>query len=143
MPHYPTKEEILKTEYKFKPEILRFAKLWKKVVWNKWRHSNYENKETAIMALIYGLALLYKKPVRIITASDYYCYYAKNKTINIPPCWKTKPSIISSLHELGHHITKKKGANELGACRFSVWLFKKIFPKAFKRLHWDGHKLIQ
>lgn len=49
-------------------------------------------------------------------------------------------SIISALHELGHHL---HGSSELLACSLSVHLFKAAFPKAFAKLEWKGHMLIK
>lgn len=48
------------------------------------------------------------------------------------------PSIISTLHELGHVLY---GTSELEACRFSVWLFRAAFPRAYDKLVWEGHML--
>lgn len=47
-------------------------------------------------------------------------------------------SIITVLHELGHHFY---GESELQACRFSVWLFRAAFPNAYAKLEWEGHTL--
>ena len=51
-----------------------------------------------------------------------------------------KLSIITTLHELYHYLY---GGSELEACRFSVWLFREAFPKAYARLVWDGHMLVR
>ena len=51
-----------------------------------------------------------------------------------------KPSILSTLHEIGHAI---RGSKELNACVFSIALFKMCFPEEFKNLEWKGHVLIR
>jgi len=50
------------------------------------------------------------------------------------------PSIISALHELGHHLF---GSDELDACRYAIGLFKAGFPRAFEKLQWKGHLLVR
>lgn len=64
-----------------------------------------------------------------------YAYRPSDQTIMLD---HNRPSIISALHELGHHLY---GDSELQACRFSVWLFKEAFPKSYAKLRWEGHML--
>ncbi len=45
-------------------------------------------------------------------------------------------SVITFLHEWGHVL---KGRSEFEACRWSLQLFKRFFPKSFARLRWEGH----
>jgi hypothetical protein len=49
-----------------------------------------------------------------------------------------KLSVITFLHEWGHAI---HGSSELLACRWSVNLFRKIFPRQFEKLNSSGHML--
>lgn len=58
-------------------------------------------------------------------------YVEKDFVINLP-----KPSVVSFLHEYGHHILQSFGEkqNELFPRGFSLSLFKKAFPKRFKRM---------
>jgi len=73
-------------------------------------------------------------PGKIEIWQMYACDY-RHKIIYLSA---NSPSIISALHEFGHY---KYGRSELKACRFSVHLFKEIFPIAYKKLKWEGHML--
>jgi len=44
-------------------------------------------------------------------------------------------SVITLLHEFAHSL----GRNEYGACRWSLCVFKRAFPKQWNRLVWRGH----
>jgi hypothetical protein len=46
-------------------------------------------------------------------------------------------SVITYLHEFGHAL----GKNEAGACRWSLNIFKRVFPVAFSRLTAVNHTL--
>jgi len=132
MPNYPTKEEILEKEQKFKPETIEIIKTWKKIEWNA------EKSFESLKALAKVLASIYEKPVRVEFVSNYptCCYQPATQTIII----NNSTSIISLLHEFAHHLY---GPSELKACRWSVWLFKKTFPKSYAKLKWQGHMLIK
>lgn len=45
-------------------------------------------------------------------------------------------SVITYLHEIGHVL---KGHSEFEACRWSLRLFQRCFPRSFARLRWEGH----
>jgi hypothetical protein len=45
-------------------------------------------------------------------------------------------SVITFLHEWGHVL---KGHDEFAACRWSLRLFQRCFPRSFSRLRWEGH----
>jgi hypothetical protein len=45
-------------------------------------------------------------------------------------------SVITFLHEWGHVL---KGSSEFEACRWSLRLFQRCFPKSWSRLRFDGH----
>lgn len=76
-----------------------------------------------------------KHGVCVVVDADLYTYNPSNKTIYLD---HHHPSVISTLHELGHHLY---GESELLACRFSVWLFKEGFPRDYAKLKWNGHML--
>jgi len=44
-------------------------------------------------------------------------------------------SVVTYLHEFAHAL----GRDESGACRWSVNLFRRVFPEQFARLRTDGH----
>jgi hypothetical protein len=131
---YPTKEEIMAEEQKFKPEVLKIVRSWKRVVWDK--DQAVDGRYIQLKVLAQALGVVYNNPVQVkYCPEDYTCHYnIKEKTISI----NSSASIISLLHEFAHHLF---GSSELKACRWSVWLFKKTFPKAFQKLEWKGHML--
>ena len=46
-------------------------------------------------------------------------------------------SVVTFLHEFAHAL----GKNERGACRWSINLFRRVFPRQYARLQADGHVL--
>lgn len=46
-------------------------------------------------------------------------------------------SVITALHEFAHH----RGMGERAACRWSINLFKRVFPNEFARCRHEGHML--
>jgi hypothetical protein len=134
---YPNQEEILNGEINFKSKTVNTIKEWKKTNFKGWKEKQNEDQISLLKELLLQLATVYEKPVEVITDAEKYHYNPTTKTIGI--C-HNHPSIISSLHEFAHHIL---GRNEKKACRWSVQLFKKVFPKAFARLSFQGHLLVK
>jgi len=64
------------------------------------------------------------------------CYSPSERTIYLNTS-DGGPSVITFLHEFAHHL----GRDERGACRWSLNLFKRNFPRSFARLVPDGHTL--
>lgn len=128
---YPTKAEILAKPVRFREETIRLIESWKSFHW-----PNSTKKEIQYLLLI--LAELYQKPLTTIRFnSDIIssCYNPKIQTIFLKDT-----SLITALHEFAHHIY---GRSEFQACRWSIWLFAKVFPEDFKKLTWKGHLLIK
>ena len=48
-------------------------------------------------------------------------------------------SVVTYLHEFAHALDK----DERGACRWSLNLFKRYFPRSFARCRHEGHVLIR
>jgi len=48
-----------------------------------------------------------------------------------------KLSVVTYLHEFAHAL----GRGERGACRWSINLFRRVFPEQYARLRADGHTL--
>lgn len=128
---YPTKQQILEINQTYPPKVLKFMKKDFKRLWKKYptHHKELLIMMTSILSTLYNLEPPYHKN------GISYSYIPKTKTITIPQ----KLSIISTLHELGHHLY---GPSELEACRFSVHLFKQTFPISYKKCKWNGHMLI-
>jgi len=129
MAKYPTKEKIMAVEQKFKPEVLKAVKYWKKEWWKPTKN------DKSIYFLLTRLSQLYNKPLCITNLPTDSHYNHLTQTINLH-----NTSVITALHEFAHHLF---GSSELKACRWSVWLFKKTFPKSFSKLKWKGHMLIK
>lgn len=131
--NYPSKEEILKTPFKFTPEVLTITANWKKIYLENIKKKTESDKTTEIKILLYLIAGFTHPAIRLGTK---YSYDNIDKVISLD---KDHASVISALHELGHHLY---GDSELEACRFSVWLFKTIFPEFYEKLNWVGHLLL-
>lgn len=135
---YPTKEEIMDHEIKYKEETIKVITLWKKDSWKEAKKGSLREKFESLKLILNKLAEIYEKPVNIEFAPEKpsCCYMPVFRLISI----NSSCSIISSFHELAHHLF---GSNEKRACRWSVWLFKKTFNKAFEKLIWQNHLLIK
>jgi len=131
---YPTKEEILEKEVLFKKDTIASTIEWKKRFFEKgkWKDAN---KNEAIKLLLSSYADIYAMPVHVDIKNIDPMYDPTTLTIYLN---KEKPSILSAMHEFAHHLY---GSSELTACRWSVWLFKKTFPKTYESLVWDNHML--
>ena len=118
-------------------ELKETLRKWRKEEWKLVRTLDEESKFKALHSLINTLAdVMGKGPIQVEYHPDLYSfrYIPETKTI----CVNKTLSIISTLHEFGHHLY---GKSELKACRFSVWLFKSAFPKTYRKLKWKGHML--
>ena len=111
--------------------------LWKRKYFKGWNTLPNEEKNKRLKQLIYWLNWVNHKPhdFLIIKTSNEYKYNPETQRIYLE---KNNPSIISSLHELGHHLF---GSSELIACRWSIGVFSNCFPITFSKLKWDKHLL--
>ena len=135
---YPTKEQIMEKEQIFKMEVIKIVKDWKETDWKFNKNLDAKQKYLSLEALALNLGIYYKKPIKVSYQPTLEsCIYSPVlKTI----CLNQSLSVISLLHEFAHHLL---GSSEFKACRWSVWLFKKTFPKSFEQLKWKGHMLIK
>ena len=123
-PKYPTKNEILKHKTIITKEEINILQKWKKT------KPTIKN----LKQLITKLTKLHKLKIKTKYNSNKPAHYnPTTKTINL-----NNFSIITTLHETGHAI---HGQPEIKACAYSIQLFKKIFPKEYKKLKWIGHML--
>jgi len=132
---YPTKEEILAKPFPLSNKTVKKVLTWKTLQFQGFKEKTTEEKLNALKDLLLSLAPLSRPPK--ITLGDRYSYSMTQNTIYLD---SHKASVISALHELGHHLY---GSSELKACRFSVHLFIICFPKAYKKLKWQNHMLIK
>lgn len=133
---YPTKEEIFKTPIKINKKILKIMEEWKTFVFDNPKNKTNDKKFFEIFSLLTLIKMKCNKPFAVILG-EAYKYNPTSKTITLD---HKHPSIISALHELGHHFY---GNSELKACRFSIGLFKTCFPEAYEKLKWKGHLLVK
>ena len=114
---------------------LVILEIWKQTCFKGWSKIPEKEKEIKLKALINLINKTKKgKQLKIKFEKSQISHYNPNKRqIILNNC-----SIITALHELGHHLF---GDSELKACRYSVWMFKETFPKTFANLHFNGHLL--
>lgn len=140
---YPTPKEILNEKIILLKEEIEYFKKWKNREWKTAKKTQIEKecfKGIVIKTLIKKICSIHNKKCFTVicltpaTKNKSAYYDNKTKTIHL-----YDTSIITALHELGHHLY---GKSELLACAYSVHLFKLVFPKAFKKLRWKNHTLI-
>ena len=131
---YPSKEEILKTPFKISQKIIKITTDWKKVYLKGLKQKTTKDKLKEITTLLYLLTGSREPVVKLGTS---YGYDLVGMVLFLN---KNRASLVSALHELGHHFY---GASELKACRFSIWLFKAVFPEFYEKLSWKKHLLVK
>lgn len=132
---YPTKDEILANPPGNIVEDTEILEEWKTKYYKGWKEKTIEEKHKALKELVNNLSRLRSHPCKIQTNDEENYYLPDSHTINIS---KSKPSIISTLHEFGHHMY---GESELKACGYSIWMYKIVFPKMYKKMKFEGHLL--
>lgn len=136
-PNYPTKEEILENLYvptdKEKEAVIQWKKEYYKGLWGK---MSSKEKGYGLKILIHRLCNAQGR-VHPLWAEGSVWSYSEKKVITYS---LEKMSIVSALHELGHHLYR---ASELEACRYSIGIFSVCFPRAYARLDWEGHLLVK
>lgn len=132
---YPTKKEILENPPNNIKEDTLILDEWKYKNYKGWKEKDVKTKHEALYNLIHQLSRLHGHPCNVTTIDEENYYDTETHTINIS---KSKPSIISALHEFGHHMY---GESELKACSYSIWVYKLIFPKMYKKMKFEGHLL--
>lgn len=148
---YPTKELIQEYEITMKKDFLDIIRLWKNQHFdNKWGNDDNETKINKLIILMEevtkGIKCHYPefypdKEIVPETKAKHYCmFFSEDKSKIKIGLDNQNPSIISTLHELGHAFL---GFNELKACVFSQAIFHKVFPCQFNKLIWKGHLLKQ
>jgi len=137
---YPTEEEIMAGPMPtHKPAVLSLVKEWKREVWKPVKTGSPEQRFEAIKTLLSRIAVEhYQRPVEVVYSPGLLssCYSPQLNRIAL----NESLSIVTALHELAHHLF---GPDEKKACRWSVHLFKKAFPKAFEKLEFRGHMLVK
>src|SRR4051794_27713666 len=134
--NYPaTVAEVLDPSIKFPPEALRAVK---KLARSKPWLGTYAERRAKFEMLIHDLSAAYRISCpRIICdgidggGSGRSCYIPRLHTIVL----RGRLSVVSALHEFGHAL----GKDERKACRWSINLFRRCFPRSWQRVRFDGH----
>ena len=133
---YPSKEQIIKYPNILKNEERPINRLteWRNIYYvNKWSTLTIEEKNNALYQLVRYMG---KRDVMLKNDNE-YAVNLKTGTLYFN---KIAPSIISTLHEIGHLIY---GPSEIKACAYSYQLFSYVFPIECSNLQWDGHMLVK
>jgi len=138
---YPSKQQIIdKMESLSVSTFICTLEGWKRKHYtNQWKQKSTEEKMVCLEGLAYIIYYAQKNPSKLIPVyvkhTNRYAFHVKKRIILIND---NQPSILSTLHEVGHAMY---GVSETNACAFSVKLFAKVFPNEYKRLEWRGHML--
>jgi hypothetical protein len=139
--NYPaTVAEVLDPTLKFKATALAAVRAFARS--KPWRGSIAARKEK-FLALNRELAAAYGIPEpRLVFAGVEACvssgassYRPATDTITLAG----KLSVLTYLHEFSH----ARGADERQACRWSINLFRRCFPRSFARCRAEGHTLVR
>jgi hypothetical protein len=129
--------EILDEAMKFRPATLEAVLRFKETY--PWRGSVEERKQKFLwlheqLCGIYGkeTTLQFKDLDGGSSGNSTYCRETDSITI------RGRLSVVTYLHEFAHSL----GRDEHGACRWSVNLFRKCFPRQFAKCSQDGHMLL-
>ena len=136
---YPaTVAEVLNPQMKFKPDALRAVKRFARS--KPWQGTASERKAkfrrlNKQLAVAYGIP---KPRLAFVQVEGGLpgngCYRPLGHAITL----YGRLSVVTYLHEFGH----ARGYGERGACRFSINLFRRLFPRSFARCRPVGHVLV-
>jgi hypothetical protein len=137
-PYPATVQEVLDDGIKFKPAALTALNAFKKS--QPWRGS-IDEQHQKFRQLHEGLCSAYRldPTPRLIFGNDHAscsgssCFIPAVNTIVL----RGRLSVTTYLHEFAH----ARKMNERQACRWSINLFKRVWPKLFARCRHDGHML--
>jgi hypothetical protein len=134
---YPaTVSEVLDASMKFKPAVLAAVRAYARS--KPWR-GTLEERRQKIRALYTALAAAYGIPTPRVVFGD-NGEGDSGRSCAIPAMGvvvlRGKNSSVTCLHEFAHCLY---GPSERQACRWSLNLFRRCFPKSWARLRFDGH----
>ncbi len=136
---YPaTVNEVIDATMTFRPQVLRACDEFKRA--KPWRGTDDERHQKlrslhSALSAAYGLT---PQP-RLIFGTDAAscsgrsCYIPAMAVIIL----RGRLSVVTYLHEFAH----ARGMGERDAARWSLNLFKRVWPKLFARCRHDGHML--
>lgn len=133
-------ESVIDDEIAYRRGVIPALKQFKKHI-KTHRLSKHDSPEiilrrfNAMRTLVQVLSIIYQKPVPevrlgVITgepgSSGSSCYIPAMHTIVL----NGRLSVLTLLHEFAHAL----GKDEKAACKWSLNLFKKVYPRQFRRL---------
>jgi hypothetical protein len=137
---YPeTVTEVLDDSARFKPAALRALREFRRS--RPWRGS-VEEREEKFRTLNHALAGAYgiREPELVVEALDGTTSGRSHYTPALHRIVLSgKLSVVTYLHEFAH----ARGMGERGAARWSINLFRRIFPGEYGRLIHVGHMLVR
>ena len=137
MTRYPTQSEILELIEEPQAVFVDCIETWKRMHYDKvWRSLSVSDKFDSLAELARSVSNAGGKQLEDVVYGSVWAYNPVDRIVIMGE----KPSIISTLHEVGHHLL---GESETNACVFSISIFKTCFPKAYEALEWNGHMLMK
>ena len=136
MPDYPpTLEAALGRPLKFPPATLKAVRAFARS--KPWR-GTLEERQSKIKQLHSDLCRIYAVNLTLKfqgdgTGDSGGSYFSRGANLIV---LAGRLSVITFLHEWGHAV---KGGSEFEACRWSLRLFQRCFPKSWGRLRFEGH----
>ena len=135
--NYPrTAAECLDPHRKYKPAVLRAVKAFAR---SKPFVGTVVERQEKFKALNTALAAAYNVPEPCLIFqtdetrdSGSSCFVPASRTIIL----RGRLSVVTLLHEIGHSLF---GRSERRACRWSLNLFRRCFPRSWARLQFEGH----
>ena len=137
---YPqTVAEVLDERMTFRPAALRaVCALRRSRPW----HGTLDRRKEKFLRLNQDLAVAYGIPEPELRFDGLDGSHSGNSHY-IPALHRIvmsgKLSVVTYLHEFAH----SRGMGERGACRWSINLFRRCFPKEYARLTHVGHTLVR
>jgi len=138
--NYPaTVNEVLDPNAKFKPAALRAVRAFARS--HPWTGTVDERKEK-FRKLNHDLAAAYGIPEPELVFDHLDGSHSGDSSYSPAPYRITlrgRLSVVTMLHEWGH--ARRMG--ERGACRWSINLFRRCFPRQYAKLEHVGHMLVR
>jgi hypothetical protein len=137
--HYPrTVAEVLDPQKRYKPAALRAVRAFARL---RPFAGTVAERQVKFQVLNRALAEAYcvEAPNLVFETNEERdsgasCYVPATNTVIL----QGRLSVVSFLHEWGHRLY---GRSERTACRWSINLFRRCFPRSFSRCRFDGHML--
>lgn len=128
--NYPATVAEVIADVRYRPEVLRAVRAFARS--KPWRGDRRGKMRSlhAELCRVYGVAVHLQ-----FNRRSPACYVPGQRLINLP-----RVSVVSYLHEFAHALF---GSCEVRACRWSINLFRRCFPRSFARCRQVGHLLVR